>query len=118
MMTESIILMILVVTMSYLTLRSGRRGTALVLLPLLIVPGANVLGYGLAPYLDMLTTALGPEHWRLLFVLAALAVTMCVVGAISRNIKRKGFRRGYLVLCGGFSLVFSFLILVAEFPNL
>ena len=118
MMTESIILMILVVTMSYLTLRSGRRGTALVLLPLLIVPGANVLGYGLAPYLDMLTTVLGPEHWRLLFVLAALAVTMCVVGAISRNIKRKGFRRGSLFLCGGFSLVFSFLILVAEFPNL
>lgn len=118
MLTESIILVILVVTMSYITLRSGRQGTALVLLPLLIVPGANLLGYGLAPQLDKLTTALGPNHWRLLFVLGGLAVTMGVVGAISRNIKRKGFRRGYLCLCGGFSLVFSFLILVAELPNL
>lgn len=118
MLTESIILTVLVVVMCYLTFRSGRGGTALVLLPLLIVPGANLLGYGLAPQLDKLSTAMGANHWRLLFVLGGLAVTMCLVGGISRNIKRKGFRRGYLFLCGGFSLVFSFLILVAELPNL
>lgn len=118
MLIESIILSILVVVMSYLTFRSGHQGTALVLLPLLIVPGANLLGYGLAPQLDRITSALGPDHWRILFVLGGLAVTMCLVGGISRNIRRKGFRRGYLFLCGGFSMIFSFLILVAELPNL
>lgn len=118
MLTESIILSILVVVMSYLTSRSGRQGTALVLLPLLIVPGANLLGYGLAPQLDRITASLGPDHWRILFVLGGLAVTMCLVGVISQNIRRKGFRRGYLFLCGGFSMIFSFLILVAELPNL
>lgn len=117
MLTESIILSVLVLMMSYLTFRSGRGGTAVVLLPLLIVPGANLLGYGLAPQLDKLSTALGPAHWRILFVLGGLAATMCLVGAISRNIRRKGFRRGYLFLCGGFSMIFSFLILVAELPN-
>lgn len=118
MLTESVILAALVLVMYYLTLRSGRRGIALVLLPLLIVPGMNLLGYGLAPQLDKVTSALGPDHWRILFVLGGLAATMCLVGGISRNIRRKGFRRGYLFLCGGFSMIFSFLILVNELVNL
>ena len=52
------------------------------------------------------------------FVLGALVVTMALVGAISRNIRRKGPRRAYLFVCGGFSLLFSFLILVDVLPSL
>ena len=118
MLTESFVLVALVLVMSYLTLRSGRRGTALVLLPLVIVPGVNLLAYGLAPQLDKLSEAMGPNHWRVLLVMLGLAVTMGLVGAISRNIKRKGPRRAYMLLCGGFTLIFSFMILVAALPNL
>ena len=118
MLTESVILSVLVVTMCYFTLRSGGRGTVLALLPLLIVPGANILAYGLAPQLDKLSEALSASHWRILFVLGALVVTMGLVGGISRNIKNKGPRRAYLCVCGGFSFLFSFLILVSALPNL
>ena len=118
MFTESLILSVLVLTMCYFTLRSGGRGTVVALLPLLIVPGSNILAHGLAPQLDKLSPLLGPEHWRLLFVLGAVAVTMGLVGGISHNIKQKGFRRGYLFVIGGFTLIFSFLILVAALPNL
>lgn len=118
MLTESIILAVLVLTMCYFTLRSGGRGMAIILLPLLVVPSANICAYTLAPQLDKLSSALGPNHWRVLFVLGALVVTMGLVGGISRNIKRKGPRRAYLFLCGGFTLVFSFLILVSALPGL
>ena len=69
MLTESFILLILVVVFCYFTLRSGRQGMVLLMLPLLVVPGANVMGFALAPQLDKLSPLLGPEHWRILFVL-------------------------------------------------
>lgn len=118
MLTESVILSLMVVVMWYFTLRSGRRGIAFALLPLLVVPCANVVAFGLSPRLDKLSDALGARHWQLLFVLGALVVTMALVGAISRNIRSKGPRRAYLFVCGGFSLVFSFLILVDVLPSL
>ena len=118
MLTESLILFVLVVMMCYFTLRSGSRGIVLALLPLLIVPGANILAYGLAPQLDKLSQALSANHWRILFVLGALVVTMGLVGGISRNIKRVTARRAYLFVCGGFSVLFSFLILVSALPVL
>ena len=118
MFTESLILSVLVLTMCYFTLRSGGRGTVVAVLPLLIVPGTNILAYGLAPQLDKLSEALSANHWRVLFVLGALVVTMGLVGGNSRNIKRKGARRGYLLVCGGFSFLFSFLILVSALPQL
>ena len=37
---------------------------------------------------------------------------------LPRNIRRKGPRRAYLFVCGGFSLLFSFLILVDVLPSL
>lgn len=118
MLTESFILLILVLMFCYFTLRSGRQGTLLLLLPLVVVPGVNLMGFALAPQLDKLTSALSAEHWRILFVLGGLAVTMALVGGISNNIKRKGVRRAYLFVTGGFTLVFSFLILVAALPAL
>ena len=92
MLTESVILALMVVVMWYFTLRSGRRGIAFALLPLLVVPCANVIAAALAPRLDLLSDALGARHWQVLFVLGALVVTMALVGAISRNIRRKGHR--------------------------
>jgi hypothetical protein len=118
MLTESFVLVVLVVLMSYLTLRSGKRGVALILLPLVVVPLTNLLASGLAPQLDKLSEAMSANHWRVLLVMAALAVTMGLVGGISRNIKKKGPRRTYMLLCGGFSLIFSFMIIRAVLPNL
>jgi len=118
MLTESIILSVLLLMMCYFTLRSGGRRTALAPLPLLIVPGVNILSYALAPQLDKLSDTLSANHWRVLFVLGALVVTMGLVGGISRNIKRKGSRRAYLFVCGGFSFLFSFLILASSLPSL
>ena len=118
MFTESLILSVLVLTMCYFTLRSGGRGTVVALLPLLIVPGSNILAHGLAPQLDKLSQALSANHWRILFVLGALVVTMGLVGGISRNIKRTGPRRAYLFVFGGFSFLFSFLILASALPHL
>ena len=118
MLTESFVLVVLVLLMSYLTLRSGKQGVALILLPLVVVPLTNLLASGLAPQLDKLSEAMSANHWRVLLLMAALAVTMGLVGGISRNIKKKGPRRTYMFLCGGFSLIFSFMIIRAVLPNL
>ena len=101
--TESFVVVVLALLMCYLTARSGKRGVALILLPpLVIVPLANLLASALAPRLDLLSASITANYWRVLIVLVALAVTMGLVGGISRNIEKKAARRTYMFLCGGF----------------
>ena len=117
--TESFVVVVLALLVCYLTARSGKRGVALILLPsLVIVPLANLLASALAPRLDLLSASITANYWRVLIVLVALAVTMGLVGGISRNIKKKAARRTYMFLCGGFSLAFAFMIFVSILPSL
>lgn len=106
MVTESIVVLVLTLMISYLYLRRGRRGTALSVLPLCVLPVVSLLGYLLR---DRLPTSILPANmWGVLFVIVGLVVAGLLFGMIGSNIKKKPARRLYLLMCGGFTLIFGF----------
>lgn len=107
--TESLAVLVLTLVISYFSLRAGRRGTALSVLPLVLLPSLNLVGGWASPQLARLGGT--PIQWRILFVVVGLAAQVAVLGGISRAITKKGIRRTYLGMCGGFSVVFALLIL-------
>ncbi len=111
---ESLVVLVLILLISYFSLRGGRRGAALAALPLVILPIFNLMGGWVAPQLARMGGT--PVHWRVLFVVAGMLVQGALLGAISRAMGRKSTRRTYLGMCGGFSVVFAFLIIFEILP--
>ena len=117
MFLESGVVVILSIMLWYLFIRAGKRATAVSLLPLVVLPLFNILGQILAPRLTLLGF-LGVLEWQVLFVILGLLAGSLLFGSISRNIRRPAARNGYLILCGGFTLLFAFTIIVHLLPNL
>lgn len=117
MFLESFVVIILSGILWYLFIRAGKRATALAVAPLVVLPFFNLTGIILAPRLAWLGF-LGELEWQVLFVFVGLLAGSVLFGGISRNIRRPSTRRGYLVLCGGFTLIFAFTIIVSLLPNL
>lgn len=113
---ESLAVLVLILTISYISLRTGRRGTSLAVLPLALLPLINLVGSWVSPQLARLGGT--RIHWWILFVVAGLAAQGAILGAISRAITQKGVRRTYLGMCGGFSVIFALLILFQLFPRI
>lgn len=111
MVTESIVVIVLTLILSYLYVRRGKRAIAVSILPLAVLPIFCILGYLLRSRLPM--SLLPPAQWGILFVMVGLLAGASLFGGISRNIKKASVRRGYLLLCGGFTLLFAFAEIIA-----
>ncbi len=117
MFLESAVVVILSIILWYLFIRSGKRATAMSVLPLVVLPLFNIAGQMFSVQLARLGL-LGSLEWQVLFVFLGLLAGGALFGGISRNIKRPTARRGYLILCGGFTVLFAFTIIVNLLPNL
>lgn len=106
MITECAVLVLLTLVIAYLFMRQEKRGTAASILPLAVLPSVCLLGYALRTRLP--PSLLSPQHWYILFVMAGLAGGITLFGIIAKNIKRTSARRMYLLLCGGFTMLFAF----------
>ena len=116
MTTESLLVLALILVISYFCARTGRRGTALSILVLGIAPVMNLLGAWLSGPLSRLVG--NHLQWRMLFVVLGLLIQGAILGAISRGIQKKAIRRSYLAVCGGFTVVMAFLIILRILPFL
>lgn len=108
MLMESIVAILLTLIVSYIYLRAGKRAMSIAVLPLILVPFSNLLAYLLRGSLGQLFS-LGPTVWRLIFILAGLAVSVALVGSISTKLRKGSSRRFYLVICVGYCLIFAIL---------
>ncbi len=117
MFLESGVVVILCFILWYLFVRAGRKATAMAILPLVVLPLFNIMGQILSPHLARLGL-LGILEWQVLFVFLGLLAGGALFGGISRNIVRATARRGYLILCGGFTVLFAFTIIISLLPNL
>lgn len=107
---SAIILVILV--MSFMSLRSGKKaGWSIALLPLILVPAGHIaslwLYLPLARLLHITVVAA-----RIGIDLCALTVTCLLLGGIALNIKNSRLRFGYLVVCGLFSALLTCVLIV------
>lgn len=105
MLTESIVVVILTLMIAYLYGRQGSHGTAVSILPITVLPICCIAGYALQYSLPGI---LPGSQWRILFVLAGLLAGGSLFGIISRRMKNAGSRRVYLIICGGFTILFAF----------
>lgn len=108
MVTESVALLILVLILSYFTMRTGRKASAVAILPLGVMPAVQVLGY-IVVYQFGMQAALSGQMWYLLFLFVGLLCAGALLSYISCKIRSKKARRGYFLIFGGFILVFALL---------
>lgn len=101
---SAIILVILV--MSFMTLRAGQPGNAVGCLPLVIVPAFHIISAKLASMLVKLT-GLEPPVLRAAVGIFGLMIACILLGVISLQVKKKRVRVGYLVISGGFCAVLT-----------
>ncbi|MEA5010714.1 MAG: hypothetical protein VB100_03215 [Angelakisella sp.] len=117
MFLECGVVLLLSLILSYLFIRSGKRATGVAVLPLVVLPVFNMFGQAFSYQLAKLGF-LGALEWQVLFVFIGLLLGGTLLGLISLNIKRSKARQVYLVLCGGFTVLFAFTIIVNILPNL
>lgn len=110
-LTESVVVILLTIIISYLYMRRQRRGIAVAILPLAVLPIMNLVGYFVSTKVTGMTL-LSPQQWRVMFLMLGLIVGGSLFGIISHNIKRGAGRRVYLFMCGGFTVIFAFVGIV------
>lgn len=106
MVTESIVVVVLTLLIAYLYMRRGKQGLAASILPLAVLPMVCLVGYFLRQRLPI--AILPPAQWGILIVMVGLLAGGSIFGIISRNIRRKSARNMYLLVCGGFTVLFAF----------
>ncbi len=107
---SAIILVILI--LSVLIVRSGNRsGWGVAVLPLLLVPAGHIAGNWMIVPLSRLIP-LGIPAIGIGFELFTLAVTCLLLGLISSKMKTKRARLAYLIVCGGFSVLLTCVLIV------
>ena len=117
MFLECGVVVLLSLILSYLFVRSGKRATGIAVLPLIVLPLFNMAGQAFSSQLAKLGI-LGVLEWQVLFVFLGLLIGGTLLGLISLNLKRTKTRQVYLILCGGFTVLFAFTIIINIIPEL
>ncbi len=107
---SAIILVILL--MSFMTLKSGeKRGWSIAMLPLILVPAGHIAGLWLRVPIARLLRITPVAAW-IGVDLCVLAVTCLLLGGIALNIKQTRLRAAYLIVCGLFSALLTCVLIV------
>ena len=103
MLVECSAVTVVILLMMYVFYRRGNKGFVLPVLPLLFVPVAHLAVYGALKLL--------PEDRRSsILIVADLVALVCAClafGFFSNRIKSKRYRSVYMILCAGFSVIFT-----------
>ncbi|KAF5029871.1 hypothetical protein DSECCO2_644060 [anaerobic digester metagenome] len=107
---SAIILVILI--MSFMSLKSGKKsGWSIAMLPLILVPAGHIAGLWLSAPIARLLHITVIAAW-IGIDLCVLTVTCLLLGIISLNIKSSRLRIGYLSVCGLFSALLTCVLIV------
>ncbi len=111
MVTECAAIVVIILLFCAITARQGKGGTAVAVLPLAITPLAYLIGVYAAPFVDAQTQRPMLPLLQVGSVMVGALVACLIMGFISSQINGKNNRRGYMLLCGGFTLVLALVIL-------
>lgn len=116
MFTASIATVIIVLVMAFIFLRYYRRAFALAILPLLTVPALYVISTFVAGY--FFKDALLIAQIISCTLLLAVVVAGILFGLCTLMFTSKKAKTSYLILCGGFTLVFALVLLLNTIPKI
>ncbi len=112
MLVESFAIILILLVLSYMFMRSGKIATAVAVLPLTIVPVAYVISRPAASVLGLWLTAMDLLEIRISVVVIGLIITGIILGIISAKITKTMLRRGYLFLCGSFTILITIIMII------
>lgn len=112
MVVECFAIILVLLILSYMFMRSGKVATAVSVLPLTVVPIAYLVSKPMASVLARWLTQMTISEIRISIVIVGLIITGIILGSISVKISKKMLRRGYLWLCGSFTIIISVIMIV------
>ncbi len=110
MLTASLATIIIVLVMMFIFLRYYRRAFALAILPLIIVPAFYSIATFFAGY--FLKDKVAIAQVVACALLCAVVIAGILFGICTLMFKSKKTKTSYLMLCGGFTLVFALVLLI------
>ncbi len=112
MVAESFAIILILWVLSYMFMRNGKVATAVAVLPLTIVPIAFLISKPVALVLNPWLAGMTLTEVRISVVVVGLIITSIILGSISVQISQKVLRRGYLFLCGSFTLIITLIMIL------
>lgn len=110
MVVECVTTAAIIILMAFIFLRAGRTNYSVATLPLATVPAFHVIATWCAKYFaSLLDTRLG-----LVIICAdllALVISCILYGVFANTLSSKRSRKTYLICCGAFSLIFTFILI-------
>ena len=116
MQVESFAIVAILLAMSIIFLRTGKRAYAFGTIPLVFVPVMYILAgfFTNIPALIEMTTS---NNIYIFSILIGLILACLAYGFFSSQIKKKSSKSAYLISCGGFSLLLSVMFIFDLLKN-
>lgn len=111
MFTECMTIAVLLGILIFMTARTGRRAAAVSLFPLLIVPGFYLMSAPVSKLLDGLLPGVSRMSIAIAITVAGLVIACVLLGMLCGNYRTTRARRGYLIMCGGFSAALAVVLI-------
>ena len=111
MVVECWAILLIILVMSYMYSRAGRRNFGVAILPLTFVPFAHLIGGPLSRFLSDRTLLSYPNTIQISIDVLAVVVSCLIFGAFSRTVQKKSSRMAYLFLCAGFTVVLAWVLI-------
>ena len=102
---ESCAILIILLVMAWMFAHTGHAAVGVAVLPLVVLPVFNLVAIPISSLLAPSIPALGVPEVRLMAEVLGLAVTCILLGLIATHIKAAKYRRAYLIVCCGYSLI-------------
>ncbi len=106
-------IIIVLLAMSFVFLRSGKKDYSVAILPLLITPAANIFSGVLSGLLDK-PLPLSSAELRVVIVLTAGLISCLLLGLASRRISGEKTRYIFFWVCAAFVVILTLVLVINE----
>ena len=112
MIPECTAIIVIILLIAGIVVRKGKSGTALAILPLAIVPFAYIISGYVAQFINIWQAPDIYIHMSIGVVMIGALIAGILLGMIAGHITDKANRRGYLLLCGGFTIALTIIMIL------
>lgn len=116
MVVECWVIIVLICVMAVIIIRRGTPAQGISILPLALVPFSYIFAGPLSRWLDGFFPSFSFGFFRVSFTLVGLVAACVLFGMLSGNMGGKVTRRVYMLLCAGFSVVLSIVLIRSISP--
>ncbi|MDD2362366.1 MAG: hypothetical protein PHH84_05345 [Oscillospiraceae bacterium] len=106
-------ILIVLLAMSFVFLRSGKKEYSVAILPLLITPAANIFSGLFSRFLDKLVP-LSSAELRVIIVLTSGLISCLLLGLASRKLSGEKTRLIFFWVCAAFVVILTLVLVINE----